>query len=433
MMKQIKRALSGMNWKLYRALLLMGVCPVIYTTLRTFFIGQMPGEWAYSIAGQLSWVNLVYEIAGEAILLPLFFFMGNVLDSKEEFTNRLKTGLSFTAVLYLFFAIMMIIFTVPLLHIMAASPDIINDSAAYIRIESIAYIFSTLYSFTLIALITINQSTVVYILTACKLFITIISDLFFVSHMQMSFHMGVNGIGVSNLIVNLWMFIIGALCLKKHGYNIFARSKMSWGWMRNFWKLGSISGLESLVRNLAYMLMIVRMVNTVNEQGIYWVANNFIWGWLLLPITQLGELIKQEVATSQHAIHKKSQGWFTVTGIVCILWVICIPLYKPFMKYCLGYTDIDKLFQLVMILLIPYGFYAFQNVFDSVFYGAGRTDYMLYESIITNAVYYGTAFILYKTGIWSPSLINIALMFGIGNIFDSIVSWAFYKHYCNNI
>lgn len=47
---------------------------------------------------------------------------------------------------------------------------------------------------------------------------------------------------------------------------------------------------------------------------------------------------------------------------------------------------------------------------------------MLFESVITNTFYYGTAFILYMAGIWTPSLIGIALLFGIGNAFDSIVS-----------
>ena len=63
---------------------------------------------------------------------------------------------------------------------------------------------------------------------------------------------------------------------------------------------GGISGLESLVRNLAFMLMIVRMVNVVGEQGTFWVANNFIWGWLLLPVLQLGELIKADVGEEHY-------------------------------------------------------------------------------------------------------------------------------------
>ena len=51
---------------------------------------------------------------------------------------------------------------------------------------------------------------------------------------------------------------------------------------------------------------------------------------------------------------------------------------------------------------------------------------MLFESVVTNTIYYGTAFVLYKTGVWQPSLINIALLFGIGNAFDSIVSLCAY-------
>ena len=77
---------------------------------------------------------------------------------------------------------------------------------------------------------------------------------------------------------------------------------------------------------------------------------------------------------------------------------------------------------LVMVLLGFYILYAFQNVFDSVFYGLGKTNYMLFESVVTNTVYYGVAFILYLTGVWTPSLIGIALLFGIGNAFDSVVS-----------
>ena len=66
------------------------------------------------------------------------------------------------------------------------------------------------------------------------------------------------------------------------------------------------------------------------------------------------------------------------------------------------------------------------NVFDSTFYGLGKTNYMLFESVVTNSIYYGTAFILYLCGVWQPTLIGIALLFGIGNAFDGIVSLVAY-------
>ena len=81
-----------------------------------------------------------------------------------------------------------------------------------------------------------------------------------------------------------------------------------------------------------------------------------------------------------------------------------------------------------MILVEFYVLYAFQNVFDATFYGLGKTNYMLFESVVTNTIYYGVAFVLYVTGIWTPTLIGIALLFGIGNAFDSIVSFVAYVY-----
>lgn len=416
------KSIKNINLKLFFALLVMGLCPTVYVTVRTFFLGQLPGEWAFSIAGQLSWVNLLYEIINEAIILPLFFFVGKITNDKTEFTNRLKTGLLTTLCIYSVLSAVIIIFARPLLQLMAASPDILDASATYIRIESVANIFGILYSFACVALVAVEKEKLVYILTGAKLILSIISDTFLVSSLPFSAQLGVNGIGVSNIIVNACLFIVIMIMLGRLGYNVFSKSKLSFSWMKSFVKIGGISGLESLVRNVAYMLMVSRMVNMVGEQGTYWVANNFIWGWLLLPVLQLGELIKQETAKDENAVRNNTKGYFGITGIICALWFVLIPLYKPFMKYVLNFDDVDKLFRLVMILLGFYVLFAVQNVFDMTFYGRGKTNYMLFESVVTNSVYYGIFFILYLKGIWVPTLTGIALMFGGGNAFDSIVS-----------
>ena len=425
-MNKIIKSLKNINWKLFVSLLVLGLVPTIYTTIRVFFIGQLPGEWSFSIAGQLSWVNLIYEILNEAIILPLYFFMGKVVSDKIEYTNRIKTGLIISFCIYAICSIFICIFTNPLLAVMATSKDIITESAVYIRIESIANIFSLFASFLLVCLVTLGKSRYVYILTGAKLVLCIIFDTFFVSTLNISANLGVNGIGYSNIIVNLLLFIVSVILLVKEGCSIFNKEKLSFDWIRGLLKIGGISGVESFVRNLAYMVMISRMVNMVNEQGTYWVANNFIWGWLLLPINQLGELIKQEVGTNEKAVKNNTLGYFAITIIVCLLWCITIPGWKPFMANVLQFSDVDKLFNLVMVLLGFYVLYALQNVFDCEFYGLGKTNYMLFESAVTNIIYYGIAYILYRVGIWIPTLTGIALLFGIGNAFDSIVSGGSY-------
>lgn len=428
-MDRIMKSLKNINGRMFLALLVMGLCPTLYTTLRTFFLGQLPGDWSYSIAGQLSWVNLLYEVINEAIVLPLYFFMGQAVSDKEEYSDRIRSGLLVSFGIYTICSAFVMIFVHPLLKFMAVSPDILTESASYIRIECIANIFGILYSFICVALITIGRDKLVYVITAAKLVLSLILDILLVSSLPVSLNCGVNGIGISNIISNIILFIIAAVLIRRCGYHIFEKKKLSFAWMKDFFKIGSISGLESFIRNIAYMLMVSRMVNMVGEQGTYWVANNFIWGWMLLPVTQLGELIKQETAKDKNAVKNNTPGYFAITAITCMIWVITIPLYKPFMRNILGYSDVDKLFNLVMVLFIFYVLYAFQNVFDATFYGRGRTNYMLFESVMTNSIYYGTFFILYLCGVWKPTLIGIALMFGCGNAFDTVVSYIAYRHF----
>ena len=422
MFSKFKLSLSNINYKLYFALLVLGLCPTVYTTVRVFFLGSLPDKWSFSIAGQLSWVNLLYEIINEAIVLPLFYFVGKVATDKKEFTNRVKTGLIISLGIYLVLSAIIVCFTKLLLSLMATDVNIIDASATYIRIESIANIFLILSQFVLVALITINKSKYLYILTFARLVFSLVCDTFLVSSLPISLNLGVNGIGYSNIIVNVILLTISLMLLSKENINVFHKVKISFSWVKEFIKIGSISGLESLVRNVAYMVMISRMVNVVGEQGTYWVANNFIWGWLLLPVLQLGELIKQETATDKDNLRKNSLGYLCITVIISASWLVSIPLWKPFMANVLQFTDADKLFNLVLVLIGFYVLYAFQNVFDSCFYGLGKTNYMLFESVVTNTVYYGIAFILYLTGVWTPSLIGIASLFGIGNVFDSLVS-----------
>ena len=297
--------------------------------------------------------------------------------------------------------------------------------------------FGILFKFALVGLVALGKDKLVYILTGIKLVLCVVLDIFLVSSLPVSANLGVNGIGVTNIIVNGLLFFVALILLAKNGINIFSKDKMSFTWVKQFLKIGGISGLESFIRNLAYMVMIVRMVNIVDEQGTYWVANNFIWGWILLPILQLGELIKQETSTNKDAVKNNTLGYFMITLITLVIWSALIPAYKPFMQYVLNFNDVDKLFRVVMISFGFYALFAIQNVFDATFYGLGKTQYMLFESVVTNVIYYGILFILYMTGVWQPTLMSIVLLFGIGNAFDAVVSlaayWYLLKKYHINI
>ena len=425
----MKHYLSKLDFRLIFSLFFIQLVPTLYTTLRVFFLGQLPGDYAFSIAGQLGWVNLIYEVINEAIILPLFYFVGKTVDNRKEMNEFFKSSFLFVFCVYSLLAVVIAVFIKPLLVLMAVNKDILSESALYIRLETVATIFSMLVSFVLVFITTVNNVKCIYSLTIIRLILCLLSDIVFVSNLSCSLKLGVYGIAVSNIIVNVIILAVALMLLKRIGIHVISDVELSFSWLRELFKVGGISGIESFVRNFAYIIMVSRMVNVVNEQGTYWVANNFIWGWLLLPITQLGEYIKKDVATDKKAIKTKTAGYFLLTAIICLCWFLTMPFWKVFMEKILMFDDVNKLYELVVILVGFYVMYAFQNVFDATFYGTGKTSYMLFESVITNVIYYGTAYILYVKGIWVPTLNGIAVLFGFGIAFDSLVSLYAYLYF----
>lgn len=161
--------------------------------------------------------------------------------------------------------------------------------------------------------------------------------------------------------------------------------------------------------------MVVRMVNIVAEQGNYWLANNFIWQWLLLPRLALADLVKKEIGESKDNIRTKTFGYLVLVTIFAVAWLASIPLWKPFLKYVMNAGEYETVFK---ITLLETGFYItflFNScIFDSTFYGLGKTKYMLFQSICIDGLYYDILFILYLTGVFVPTLLGICLMFGTG-------------------
>ena len=418
--------LKGINYKLYLSMLVFAFLPTIYSTLRIFYLGNIPNEWTFSIAGQLSWVSLLYEILTEAIILPLFFFIGKNIEKKDKILNLVKTGLVISFIPFFIVSSIIIAFPRQLLELMAINPNIIEETIPYIRLEAVANIFLILLLFVQTIIFSIKKEKYIYLLTFLRLILTIFLDTVFISNFNFSLKLGVNGIGYSNILLNLSLFILSLFILAKEDINIFKKIKLDFSWVKELAKIGGVSGLESFVRNIFYLIMISRMVNVVNEQGTYWVANSFIWGWLLLPILQLGELSKLEVSQDKDKFYNNISSYFTLTFIICSLWFITIPFWKGFMLHILNFKEVDKLFDLALLLSGFYIFFALQNVVDSIFYGIGKIQYILWQSLIVNIIYYGIAFILYLKGYFTPSLKGIALLFGYGLIFDFIVSFISY-------
>jgi len=426
-MKKLTAALKTVNYRLFFAILVLMVFPAIYQTVRIYFLGAMPGDWGFNIASQLSYVNLFYEVIQEALILPLFFVLGKSLGDTAGFENKVKTGLLLTGMVYLALSLLLIVFAKPLVVFMAQDKNLTDATVNYIRLETIAALLSTLFRFMLTVLITLKKDKYMYITLIIQMVLSIALDACLISELSFSLKTGVNGIAIANIIVNMVNLLVCAFLLNKENIRIWSRRKLSFGWVKEWFYVGKYSGIESFVRNLAFMIMIIRMMNLVSEQGNYWVANNFIWQWLLLPALALGDLVKKETGEDKANIKTKSAGYFSLCAVFSVLWLASIPVWKPFLRYVMNVESYETVYFIAVIQTVFYLSFIFNNTIDSIFYGAGRTDYMLYQSLIVNILFNGGAFVLYLAGIFVPTLLSVSMLFGGGMLTDFIVTLVLYK------
>lgn len=418
--------LKSLNYQLYSVLLLTSLIPAIYSTVRIYFLGSIPDTWAFSIAAQVAWLNLFYEVISEGLLLPLYFILGQVVADKFAFFQRVGIALGVVVGAFAITSAIVLLFAGGLVKIMAQADDLVALTTDYIQAETVAIMLSSVYALVIVVLVVLNARKELYTLLVTKTVLTIAFDSALVSQLPFSLKLGVMGVAYTNIAVNSLLLVFSVIAFARLGVSFSWGKNASIRWMRQWFAISAVSGLESFVRNTAFMFMILKLVNEVQEAGTFWVTNQFIWGWLLLPILAMGTLIKQDTATSRGQLAERFKGYVLLTAIWAGIWVISIPLWPLFLSEIMGIIPFGPVYHLTLVLLAFYIVFAFNNIIDSYFYGMGRMDLMLYQSLIVNIVFYGGAFAAYHLGYFQPTLLGIAVMFGIGIVFDAIVTFALF-------
>ena len=419
---------KNINIRLLIALISMMVLPSLYQTIRVNFLGDLPSDSGINIASQILWLSLIYEIAQEALILPLFYLFGKSLSNTKEFENKVQTGFIVIFCFMAFLSAILFIYSQNIVIFMEQSEQIIGQTTQYIRLETIAIMFATLVKYMMVVIISLNKDKYIYGLLVVQMTLSILLDSVFFGPFEFSLDMGVIGIAWTNIIVNIAILLATYISIRQHGLKLLSVNQMSFTWMKEWWTTGVFSGLESLVRNIAFIVMIIKMINMVEEQGNYWVANSFIWGWLLLPALALSELVKRDVGEDVKNIARNTKGYFSLGLIFVAIWCITIPFWHSFLANVMNVQDIKTVMYIVGVQTVFYFVFIFNNsILDATLYGLGKTNYMFIQSLWVNVGYYGTMFILYKVGVFTPTLLNICLIFGFGILIDLIPTVILYK------
>ncbi len=408
--------LKSFHWRLWLSLCALALIPAVYQTVKTFLISSGGQDGTFDIIGQMEWFDLINETLQAFLIVPLYSVLNRIFKNhREEFAGAtFKTGLC-ASVLYTLFSVGVLIYGSTLIGAMSPGEIDIAVTSTYLRLETLAFIMGIIVSFANVVFVVIGKDKNVYIFLAVRTALSLVADILLIPNL------GVYGVAVSNIISNTLLSAMCIMLLYKQGYIRFKCFKKSDGAMLREWcKTGVFSGLQQFIDNFIYAVMVCKMVNMVAEQGNYWIANNFIWGWLLIPITALAEVIRSDCKDGYKELRKFN--YYFIAAASAMLWVVTIPTWTPFFRYAQGLENAGEIFGIVIKLIPFYIAYAGCAIIDNIFVGLGKTGYNAVNSLIINLGYYGVFYILYRTHAITFTMNTIILMFGFGMVVHLAVS-----------
>ena len=402
------------DWKMYLALCLLALVPAIYQTVVTKLITVHANPGALDIVGQMEWFDLIDETICAFLIVPMYSVLSKA--HKREDFNKVVFKLGAIVIgLYALFSLGTFFYGIHLVSYMNPAEIDISAAYRYLSLETVAFMIGIIFSYSSVVFLVIDKSRYMYAFLVAKILLALLSDFALIPGM------GIDGIAVSNIIANT---IMGALAItmlvliKQLRPGKFNKDDIPH--LKDWGRIGLFAGGQQFLDNIIYALMIVRMVNAVSESGNYWVANNFIWGWLLIPITCLTEIIRKDAGSDGYKL--KQLNYYSIVVFTMIVWFSLIPTYNWFFGTVEGLDNPTRIFEIVLKNLGFYIAFALSQIPDAIFVGMGKTKYNAINSLICNIGYYGLWFILYQTNVVIMSMDMIIVMFGVGNIVHWIVS-----------
>lgn len=283
----------------------------------------------------------------------------------------------------------------------------------YLKLEIIGFIIANVVSFVNVLFVVLEKTFYIYAMTILKTVFAMIGDFFLIPQF------GVNGIAYSNIVINsVCVLVFLAVIVKEKIMTISLRFSKSFA--KDYLFIGLFGGSQIFLDNIIYSTIVCRLVNEVAEQGNYWIANNIIWGLMLIPISALSEIIKKDCKNQITSTNIKYYNRIII--VTFLVWLCFIPLLEPFLKNIMGIEDFRTIKHILVVLMPFYLAYSYTVLFDSILIGYGKTHYCFMISAAVNLVYYPVICGLRLNGVFMPNMTFICMMFGFGMVVHLVCS-----------
>ncbi|MCZ4319881.1 MATE family efflux transporter [Aequorivita viscosa] len=325
----------------------------------------------------------------------------------------------------------------PLMNIIGAGPDIIDDSVLYFKVSSLGFVFLFLFFIFQSLMRGIgNVMLPAYIVLFTVILNAVLDPLFIYGYDPVPGY-GVAGAAVASVVTQAVAAAIGLIILfrGRHGIKISVAS-MYFDMMnlKRTFNLGLPASIEQSTRALGMTFMMVIVTSFGSDIVAAYGIGARMLSFIVIPALGLGiattSLVGQNIGAlkikrAENAANLSAKvAFFGFTGLGLIMFLVAEPLTAFFIPEDTQVIHDGALF--IKIMSLSFGLLGLQQVMNGTFNGAGFTKASMFISIMTLwIVRFPLAYLLSYTFEMGPE--GIWWSFPISNLVAGIVAFSYFK------
>lgn len=433
---RLTSTLKPYQWSFIGFLILAAFIPKIYELTNTFWVGHISNE-ALAITEQYEFLGVSIEVVNEMIPFGILALVAQNYLNKEKIVSILKSGLILQVIFSSILMSIVVLFTPQFVSTIGTPSEIVSLTSNYLLLKAIALPFDSAAIVLLIAIKSMRKGRDVLYLVLFSVILNMILDLFLISNTNVSLHLGVQGVAIGYVISKIALFIVtAAFTVKILGIKMRSISLSNWNaTTRSVFSIGGWTGLDSLVRNVGYILVPLNVLNVIgaNPYGGYELAMTVMWT-LIIPMLSITE--GTNVVVGNYYGERRYSNIKKV--ILTSLLLVTITMTAIAVGGVFFWKSLSSFFNQnpAMVeystatfwwLIIPYCLFGLDNVLKSVFFGTGKTRYIFYISAFCNFVLIIPFWILAQLGFVVASFDNVMALFVIVFAVDLVLAYLLAK------
>lgn len=325
----------------------------------------------------------------------------------------------------------------PLMKVIGAGPDIIEDSVKYFKVSSLGFVFLFIFFIFQSLMRGIGKVMLpVYIVLFTVILNAVLDPLFIYGYGPIPGY-GVAGAAVASVMTQAVAATIGLFILfrGRHGIKISVRSMyFNTENLKKTFNIGFPASIEQSTRALGMTLMMVIVTGFGSDIVAAYGIGARMLSFIVVPALGLGiattSLVGQNIGALKikraEKVAKLSAkvAFFAFTGLGALMFLVAEPLTAFFIPE--DPQVIQDGAQFIKIMSLSFGFLGLQQVMNGTFNGAGFTKASMFISIMTLwIVRFPLAYLLSNTFGIGP--VGIWWSFPISNVIAGIVAFIYFK------